>query len=243
MVWRGAGVQKSTTPWCSKLNSVKTGVPGYSSGTLPARNTRNQSSFTSQPRIAPGHGGRMLHEFVTTHRDAIITRAREKLTARPWPIASTDEVEYGVPLFLSQLSETLKWELTATPFSPKAIGDSAARHGRELLNLGYSVAQVVHDYGDICQPITEVSLDEGVQITTDEFHTLNRCLDTAIAEAVTEHARITAQSRSSEDVERLGRLTHELRDTLNTALLAFHTLKRGTVAINGSTGAVLGRSL
>src|SRR4029077_2279170 len=30
---------------------------------------------------------------------------------------------------------------------------------------------------------------------------------------------------------------------LNTALLAFHALKLGTVAVNGSTGTVLGRSL
>jgi signal transduction histidine kinase len=38
-------------------------------------------------------------------------------------------------------------------------------------------------------------------------------------------------------------MAHELRDIVNTALLAFHTLRRGTVAINGSTGTVLGRSL
>jgi signal transduction histidine kinase len=44
-------------------------------------------------------------------------------------------------------------------------------------------------------------------------------------------------------VERLGQAAHELRDLLNGALLAFHALKRGTAAINGSTGAVLGRSL
>ena len=36
---------------------------------------------------------------------------------------------------------------------------------------------------------------------------------------------------------------HETRDLLNTAILAYQTLERGTVAINGSTGAVLGRSL
>src|SRR4029077_11725350 len=43
--------------------------------------------------------------------------------------------------------------------------------------------------------------------------------------------------------ERSGQLAHEIRDFLGTALLAFHTLKRGTVAVNGSTGTVLGRSL
>ena len=34
----------------------------------------------------------MLHEFITTYRDAIITRTREKLTDRPWPLVSTSEL-------------------------------------------------------------------------------------------------------------------------------------------------------
>ena len=29
----------------------------------------------------------MLYEFVTTYRDAIIAKSRQKLTARPWPTA------------------------------------------------------------------------------------------------------------------------------------------------------------
>ena len=185
----------------------------------------------------------MLHEFITAYREAIIVRTREKLTDRPWPLASTSELEHGVPLFLTQLADTLRLETTPTPFSQEAISLSAAKHGRELRALGFNISQVVHDYGDICQAITEVALKEDCPITTEEFHTLNRCLDTAIAEAVTEHARITAESRSTEEMERAGQLAHEIRDILNTALLAFHTLKRGTVAVNGSTGTVLGRSL
>jgi len=185
----------------------------------------------------------MLHEFITTYRDAIITRTREKLTDRPWPLVSTSELEYGVPLFLTQLSETLRWEMTPTPFSQNVIGESAVRHGRELRALGFNISQVVHDYGDISQAVIEVAVERRVPITTEEFHTLNRCLDAAIAEAVTEHARITSDSRSSEEIERSGQLAHEIRDILNTALLAFHALKQGTVAVNGSTGTVLGRSL
>lgn len=185
----------------------------------------------------------MLHEFITTYRDPIITRTREKLTDRPWALVSESELEHGVPLFLTQLAETLRLETTATPFSASAIGESAARHGRELRALGFNISQVVHDYGDICQAITEVAVEQKLPITTEEFHTLNRCLDTAIAEAVTEHARITAESRTSEEIERTGHLAHEIRDVLNTAVLAFNTLKVGTVAVNGSTGSVLGRSL
>lgn len=185
----------------------------------------------------------MLYEFVTTYRDAIIDRAREKLTARPWQAASAEELENGVPLFLTQLSEKLRAESTGTPHARGAIGSTATLHGRDLLALGFTVSQVVHDYGDICQAITELAVAQNAPITTEEFRILNACLDTAIAEAVTEHARITAESRSNEELERSGQLAHETRDLLNTAILAYQTLKLGTVAINGNTGALLGRSL
>ena len=185
----------------------------------------------------------MLCELITLHRDDIVARTRDRVRGRPWPWVSSGEIEHGVPLFLTQLSETLRLEATATPFSCDAIGSTATRHGAEMLSAGFSVSQVVHDYGDICQAITEIALEQHAPITVEEFHTLNRCLDTAIAEAVTEHTRLIGQKRSDEEVERFGQAAHELRNLLNGAILAFHALKRGSVPINGSTGAVLGRSL
>jgi signal transduction histidine kinase len=185
----------------------------------------------------------MLYEFIAMHRGEIVTRTRDRLRGRPWPSVSSQEIEHGVPLFLTQLSETLRLETTAAPYSSDAIGSTARRHGAELLAAGFNISQVVHDYGDICQAITEIAVEQHAPMTVEEFHTLNRCLDTAIAEAVTEHTRLSSQKRSDDEVERLGHAAHELRDLLNAALLAFHTLKRGAVAINGNTGAVLGRSL
>jgi hypothetical protein len=38
----------------------------------------------------------MLDEFVTTYRDAIIARSRQKLTARPWPTATLTELDPAV---------------------------------------------------------------------------------------------------------------------------------------------------
>jgi signal transduction histidine kinase len=188
-------------------------------------------------------GDMMLHEFIVANRERIISRTRERVGSRPWPSVSAHELEHGLPLFLTQLSETLRFEAMGTAYPSSAIGSAAARHGGDLLGVGFNVSQVVHDYGDICQAITELAVEQNAPITVEEFHTLNRCLDTAMAEAVTEHTRITAQTRSAEEIERLGHAAHELRDHLNGALLAFHMLKRGAVAVNGSTGAVLGRSL
>ena len=97
----------------------------------------------------------MLCEFITQHRDDIVARTRDRVRGRPWPSVSSGEIEHGVPLFLTQLAETLRLEATATPFSSDAIGSTAARHAAELLGADFSVAQVVHDYGDICQAIGE----------------------------------------------------------------------------------------
>ena len=86
----------------------------------------------------------MLHEFVATRREDIMARTRERVRSRPWPSFSIHEIEYGVPLFLTQLTETLRLERTPTPFSSDAIGSTATRHAAELLAAGCNVAQVVH---------------------------------------------------------------------------------------------------
>src|SRR3954465_11172533 len=98
----------------------------------------------------------MLYEFIATYRDAIIARSREKLTARPWRSASQDELKNGVPLFLTQLSDTLRSESAGIPHSPPATGSAATRRELALMTLGFTVSQVVHDYGDICQAVTEI---------------------------------------------------------------------------------------
>jgi signal transduction histidine kinase len=185
----------------------------------------------------------MLHDFIDVNKDAIVARTRQRVCSREWPSVAMGELEHGVPLFLAQLSDALRLESASGPVADDRIGVSASRYGADLLRSGCSVSQVVHDYGDICQAITALALEQNAPVTIKEFQTLNRCLDTAIAEAVTEHAHLTAQARAAEEIERLGHAAHELRDILNTAILGFHVLRRGDVAINGSTGAVLGRSL
>src|SRR6185436_14191596 len=101
----------------------------------------------------------------------------------------------------------------------------------------------VHDYGDVCQAVTELAIERKISISADEFRTLNRCLDEAIAQAVTEYARQRELSLSDRGTERLGFFAHELRNLLNNAMLAFEVLKSGTVGVGGSTGMVLGRNL
>ncbi len=181
----------------------------------------------------------MLHEFLETKRGEIITRTKVKVAARAVPRATEIELTHGVPLFVDQLIDTLK----RSRLRSDEMDASATKHGDEMLRMGFSVGQVVHDYGDICQAVTELAFELDAKITVDEFHTLNRCLDDAIAQAVTEYERLREQTLVDRGTERMGALAHELRNRLSTAMLSFGILKGGTVTIHGSTGALLDRSL
>lgn len=185
----------------------------------------------------------MLHEFVAANRAEIIRRCREKVATRSIPPPTAAEIDHGVPVFLDQLVDALRLGHGSNP----DIAASAVQHGHDLLVQGFTVSQVVHDYGDVCQSITELAVEMNAPISTDDFRMLNRCLDDAIAGAVTEYGRERNQSTLEGEVARgtqqLGFLAHELRNLVNTAILAFEVVKSGDVGVKGSTGNVLNRSL
>jgi len=186
----------------------------------------------------------VLSEFLATHRATIITNSRAKVASRAAPRATPVELETGVPLFLDQLVTTLRiQESTGAAHSDQQIGLGAAKHGKVLQKIGFTAAQVIHDYGDVCQAITELAIKLNAPISADEFRTLNRCLDEAMAEAISEFGRQRELSISDDETERLGFFAHELRNLLSNSMLAFEVLKDGSVGIGGSTGTVLGRNL
>ena len=180
----------------------------------------------------------MLHEFLSAHRAAILERARAKVAARPVPRATEEEIR-GIPLFLDQLVAILR----SSTGDPVAMSDGALVHGGDLLERGFTVAQGVHDYGGVCQAVTELAVETGAPITADEFRVFNGCLDDAIAQAVTGYTRQRDQRASDERREQLGELAHELRNAVGAALVAFEVIRMGKVGLEGATAGVLGRSL
>lgn len=185
----------------------------------------------------------MLSEFITLNRQEIIRRCRAKVATRPVPPPTEAEIDHGVPMFLDQLAEALGLGQS----SSVEMANSAVLHGSALLRQGFTVSQVVHDYGDVCQSITELAQETQAPISLDDFRLLNGCLDNAIAGAVTQYGRERNQSTidgaAVVDNERLGFFTHELRNLIHTAILALEVVKSGNVGVAGNTGAVLHRSL
>lgn len=202
-----------------------------------------------------------MRGFLLNNRDELIQRCKDKVALRPSRGATREQLLNGIPMFLDQLTRTLAAEddgdaAGGLRISGPSGGDAAALsemgvsatvHGGELLGLGYTVDQVVHDYGDLCQAITDLAVERDAPFSVDQFRTLNRCLDNAIADAVTEFASQrdleVARRQAEEENQRLGFLAHELRNHLHVAKLAFAALESGRLPVGGSTGAVLKRSL
>ena len=221
--------------------------------TLPAS---HRGYVRERTEIAVGsiHSDEMLHEFLTANRAELIERCRVKVSKRSAPRAIDAERAHGIPTFLDQLIETLqarpersKEVSGATDSGSKSasseMGISATRHGRELSRQGYTVEQVIRDYGDLCQAITDAALEHSAKIEVDEFRTLNRCLDNAIADSVTEWAYHNSLGNGDKKLARADLFIYELRKLIHTASLAVIAIKAGNVGIAGATGAVLDRSL
>lgn len=185
----------------------------------------------------------MLDDFIAANRTAIIERSRARVAARKAPKPTDEELTHGVPVFLDQLGTALRLAAASGAPDHSQITETARLHGRDLLKMGLTISQVVHDYGDVCQSVTELAVELGAPISGAEFQTFNLCLDDAIVGAVTEYADQRERLASDLRTEQLGFLAHELRNLLNAAMLAFESMKSGRVGAAGSTGLVLNRSL
>jgi hypothetical protein len=196
----------------------------------------------------------MLHEFLTSNRQLLINRCREKVANRFEPNGVLTTKDHGVPTFLQQLVETLQAEQHThirsadsdpTP-APTDIGRAAALHGAELLRLGFSVDQVVHDYGDVCQCVTALAVEQDVAISTDEFRTLNRCLDNAIADAVASFGSVrqsTIDLQAETLQQRLLVFAAEHRRLVDIGIQSLSAIRTGNIGISGATGTLLAHAL
>ena len=176
----------------------------------------------------------MLHDFIAAHREKIIARCREKATGRSDSPPIPAKIEQGVPVLLDQLVGVLRAGLEPGP----EIAKTALVHGRDLLRAGFSVSEVVHTYGDVCQSVTELAVELDATISSEHFRLLNKCLDDAIASAVTEFGRKESQSSADGKTARASERL-ELRNLSNAALLAFEAIRSGQVGVAGSTGTAL----
>lgn len=124
---------------------------------------------------------------------------------------------------------------------------SAAEHGRAMQEQGFTIEDVVYDYGDLRLAIVEIASECEASVSEADLDRLARRLDTALATAAGQfeaRQRAMASDEHSKDVTRqLGIFAHALRNHLTTATLAVHISRTGNAGLSGPSGQILDRSL
>ena len=181
-----------------------------------------------------------------TNRTLLIDRCRIMVARRSSSKLACPELAHGIPIFLDQVAKTLvieqrslvgEGELVSSNSggAESGVGAIATLHGRDLFEQGFSVEQVIRDYGDVCQAVTSLAMEIGEPISAKEFRTFNRCLDDAIAGAVSEYSQLKdtqtgATHRATIDAERG---IEDLKQQLETELTQSRTaLADATAALS-----------
>lgn len=211
---------------------------------------------------------KVLGDFIHTNQRDLMALCSARAARRAGAVAPRAESQFGTRHFLEALPSALSAATETGATSDSAddarglgladINSIAARHGMEMLSSGAPLEWVVHEYGDVCQAITQLAQRRNAVIPTRDFEALNWCLDNAMASAVSEYAHqheLLSSRESSETMhESLGRLADELRVPLAAALDATSAMRAGSpgasradmLSLEGHLGAlreVIDRSL
>lgn len=186
----------------------------------------------------------MLRKFLIDNRAELLDAAAQKASVVSASRPSTEAAERGLPKLYDHLIGELGRVSRGLPLTAPKDGDPSGNsaHGRELARLGYSLPQVVHGYGALCQAITELAREKSVPISAGEFHTLNISLDVAIADAATGFTESEGLA-DGEFARRMNLRLHDLRNALSSAILAHSMIVSGSVGARGGTNGMLERNL
>lgn len=192
----------------------------------------------------------MLSEFLLERKTEITQLCRDKVLAASESKPSSALLDEGLPIFYDELVEVLsRTKSSSSDLDDDGVIENSVRwngaiaHGKESSRLGYTISQVVHAYGAVCQSITEFAQTSNFKIAPREFQVLNLALDYAIAESVTEFEKAQKANVKRDEVERLGSLMHELGNSLSAAAIAQTMMRKGHVGSAGSTSKVLSKAL
>lgn len=168
-----------------------------------------------------------LRDLIVENRRRIaeLMERRSRLRQRAGNSTDFDAIQ----IFLAHLVDALAPTTSAQAFgavlanTSRKISADAERHGRTLQRRGCSVEQIINAYGDICQIVTQLADEADAVLSARDFSVLNRCLDDAVASAVTAHVRQRERSLAREELYRQQLLAYELNNLLNVATLSFES--------------------
>ncbi len=162
-----------------------------------------------------------LHAVLASRRDEVMQKWLEQVrgTLHPASMPRMELIDH-LPAFLDQVIAALRrCESTADGL------EAAEDHGVQRLALGFSLDQVVREYGAMRTAIFAVTAGAGAEIVARDYEVVFDCVINGIAGAVSEYSRQRDAEMQRQATEHFAFIAHELRNPLSSALLAVTALQ------------------
>ncbi|QRN96276.1 PAS domain-containing protein [Archangium violaceum] len=153
-----------------------------------------------------------LADLLTTRREDILQRFERTVRAHlPAEQLTRSAIIDTIPGLLDEMRTLLRGldGGEASPTDSLHVSQRVEEHRAQRQDLGYSVTQLVHEYGLLRDCILELMEETGGVLDMKEQRAFHRCLDLAMTDAVTESGRMRDEERRAAEEERSALLHRE----------------------------------
>lgn len=175
-----------------------------------------------------------LAELIHRNRKALLAQWRQQVcqlpSAQGLDVPTLDD---HVPALIDELVVAFQGMSDET-ISEAVIEGTPPSHGRQRLQDGFDIVEVVAEYNILRGCIHDLAERNNVSLHGKAFHILNRVLDEAIGMAVQTFATQQALDVQRRREEYLSFVTHDLRTPLSAISIAAQALTRGLVGADNS---------
>ena len=166
-----------------------------------------------------------LAALVEEQHEALLAKWRKQVRALPSAKhLDTPTLNDHIPNLLTELAEAL--EKNSNQTIPEALVEESAQiHGKQRLQDGFDIEEVVAEYNILRGCIHDLASDNGVTLQGRPFHVINRVFDLAIGVALQTFASQRALEVRQKREEYLAFVAHDLQTPLFAISLAGRVLE------------------
>jgi two-component system phosphate regulon sensor histidine kinase PhoR len=182
-----------------------------------------------------------LAALIERERNAVLAQWRQQVCQLPTAQGlDAPTLDDHIPMLLDELAASFR-SVSDETISEAMLEGSPPTHGRQRLDDGFDIVEVVAEYNILRGCIHDLAERHDVGLRGHAFHILNRVFDEAIGVAVQTFATQQALDVQRRREEYLAFVAHDLRTPLNAISLAAQSLTRGLVG--GDTNPETARML